>query len=42
VGASGLHVLAAWRDDCNLVRPHGGLGDLTPAEVARIALAAMK
>ena len=35
-------VLAAWRDDYNLVRPHGGLGGLTPAEAARIALAAVK
>lgn len=37
----GLHharaVLAAWRDDYNHVRPHSGIGGLTPAEAARLA-----
>lgn len=30
-------VLAAWRDDYNHVRPHSGIGGLTPAEAARLA-----
>lgn len=30
-------VLAAWRDDYNHVRPHSGIGGLTPAEAVRLA-----
>ncbi|WP_414712181.1 integrase core domain-containing protein [Sphingomonas sp.] len=28
-------VLRAWRDDYNHVRPHSGIGGLTPADAAR-------
>ena len=30
-------VLAAWRDDYNHVRPHSGIGGLTPAAAGRLA-----
>ena len=29
-------VLRAWRDDYNHVRPHSGIGGLTPADAARL------
>ena len=30
-------VLRAWRDDYNYVRPHSGIGGLTPADARRVA-----
>ncbi len=40
--AHAREALAAWKDDYNIVRPHSGLGNLPPAEYARLSASNMQ
>ena len=40
--AHAREALAAWKDDYNTVRPHSGLGNLAPADYAKLSASDMQ